>query len=569
MKTKNSFTHHIDLIATIGPTLETEEAIAAAIDAGAGWFRLPMGYRTRDHVEHGMRVRRVAASRGREVKLLFDLPSERLRLGETAPLEVSPGIECWLVQSGQPAPANALQVPSLEKLTGVVSPGHRVLALDGRIVLRVLELQGSAMLVRVERGTGRLQTNNSLVFPDSDVSYALVTEEDISLLQRAADSGIHPDWIAFSLVRSADQFNAACEMLRPIFPRHVSFMAKLETQAAIRQGDGLVNAADGIMVARGDLGLVVKPEELPQIQARLVATARTGGKSVVVATQFLENFAETGVPQRCELTDLVVAAQQQATAVMLGKETVFSRHPIESIELARRCLDTASEPHLPPAIFLREPRNTIQPNATRLIALEGGNGTGKTTLMERIKTDHPEWLMQRGVPDAWMEPKMKMRMIRDADWMASALYFFSGTLELTRELMLSLQTITPPPVVFLDRCLWSTLAVQVGHDPERLWELLPVLEGMSGHVCIPNTTVILTASLETLRKRISTKDSSERAFDELTQNYAYWERELLFYGWLKQAIAEVGLPQYRVEILDTDNLSFDAVASHVESLVAL
>ena len=164
---------------------------------------------------------------------------------------------------------------------------------------------------------------------------------------------------------------------------------------------------------------------------------------------------------------------------------------------------------------------------------------------------------------------MKMRMIRDADWMASALYFFSGTLERSRELMIEFQTPTPPPVVFLDRCLWSTLAVQTGLDPARLRELLLVLTAMSGHICVPDTTIVLTASIEALRERIAAKEPSERAFDELTRNYGYWERELAFYRWLKEAVAESGLPPFRVEILETDNLSPDSLADRVERLIFL
>ena len=163
---------------------------------------------------------------------------------------------------------------------------------------------------------------------------------------------------------------------------------------------------------------------------------------------------------------------------------------------------------------------------------------------------------------------MKMRMIRDANWMASALYFFSGTLELTRELMLGFQTTNLPPVVFLDRCLWSTLAVHAGHDPVRLGELLPVLTAMSGHICVPDTTIVLTASIETLRERIAVKDPTERAFDELTQNYAYWERELVFYRWLQRAVSDARHPPFRVEILETDKLEPEEVASRVEHLIS-
>jgi deoxyadenosine/deoxycytidine kinase len=345
-------------------------------------------------------------------------------------------------------------------------------------------------------------------------------------------------------------------------------MAKVETREIIHNGEGIVQASDGIMVARGDLGLVVEPEDMPQIQERFVEIARAKGKPVIVATQFLESFASSGMPQRCELTDLAAAARQGATGIMLGKETVFSDYPIESIRLATRCLKAASRIRLPIGLFLREPRNSFSGGSTPLIAIEGGNGVGKTTLIERIRAMHPDWTIRRGVPDAWMEPQMKMRMIRDADWMASAFYFLSGSMELTRELTLLFQQKISLPTVCLDRSLWSTLAVHVGHDPSRLADFMPMLQLMGGHVCIPNKTVVLTASPETLRRRISEKNPSERVFDELTQNYDYWEQELAFYHWLREAVAEVGLTQFQIEIVNTDDLSSDEVVDYVDRLIS-
>ena len=163
---------------------------------------------------------------------------------------------------------------------------------------------------------------------------------------------------------------------------------------------------------------------------------------------------------------------------------------------------------------------------------------------------------------------MKMRMIRDADWMASAFYFFSGTMELTRELMPLFQRQLALSTVCLDRSLWSTLAVHVGHDPSRLTNLMLMLESMGGHVCVPNKTIVLIASPETLRRRVSEKDPSERIFDELTQNYDYLERESAFYYWLREAVAEIGMPQFQIEIVNTDNLSSDEVVDYVDRLIS-
>lgn len=558
----------VNVMATVGPTLETAEDIASAIDAGAGWFRFPTGYRNRDHVAHALLVRDVAENKGADVKILFDLPSERLRLGSISPQEVAPGYEISFFDSNEKFSDGNIGIPGLNKLQGAIKPGNRVLALDGRMVLRILDFDSRLMRTVVESGSGPLQTGNSVVFPDSSADFSLFESADVDLLRKAEAAGHVPDWIALSMVTSVGQFNSAVTAIRDFLPNSIRFMAKLETREIILNSVGIVEASDGIMVARGDLGLVVKSEDMPQIQESLVEIAKAKGKPVIVATQFLENFASSGVPQRCELTDLATAARQGASGIMLGKETVFSNHPIESIALATRCLKAASRIRLPIGLFVREPRNLYSGGSSSLIAIEGGNGVGKTTLIEHLRYARPEWTIRRGVPDAWMEPKMKMRMIRDADWMASAFYFFSGSMEITRELAQLIQRQVLPSKICLDRSLWSTLAVQVGHDPKRLDQLMPMLELMAGHVCVPNKTVVLTASPETLLRRVSEKERSERIFDELTQNYDYWEQESAFYYWLQEAVAEIGLPQFQVEIVNTDNLSPDEVVECVDKLIS-
>ena len=555
-------------MATIGPTLETAESISSAIDAGAGWFRFPTGYRNRDHVTHALLVREVAKSKGSDVKILFDLPSERLRLGSISPREVAPGKELSFFDSDGRCFGEHVGIPGLEKLRGTIEPGHRVLALDGRIVLRVLEFDSKFLRTVVERGTGQLQTSNSVIFPDSTADFALFESADVDLLRKADAAGLVPDWIAFSMVTSVEQFNSAVTALQEFLPNSVRFMAKLETREIILKGEEIIQASDGIMVARGDLGLVVEPEELPQIQKKLVEIAKAKCKPVIVATQFLENFASSGIPQRCELTDLATAAWQGVSAIMLGKETVYSNHPIESIRLATQCLKAASRIRLPISLFLRDPRSLYIGDSSRVIAIEGGNGVGKTTLIESIRVNHPDWMIRRGVPDAWMEPQMKMRMIRDADWVASAFYFLSGAIELNRELLEFIQQQVSPPHICLDRSLWSTLAVHVGHDPRRLGELMQMLELMGGHICVPNKTIILIASPETLGRRISEKQPSERVFDELTQNFDYWEREVAFYYWLQEAVAELGMPQFQVDIVNTDKLNSDEVVKYVFGLIS-
>ena len=158
------------------------------------------------------------------------------------------------------------------------------------------------------------------------------------MLKAFVAQDLHPDWIALSLIASPDDVREARAEVRSCLGSNVKIMAKFETVAAVERADEIIDESDGIMVARGDLGLAVGYIRLPEVQERLVQLARRANKISVVATQVMEGFAETGLPQRAELSDLSLIARQRADVVMLGKETVFSPRPIDCIRLARELL---------------------------------------------------------------------------------------------------------------------------------------------------------------------------------------------------------------------------------------
>jgi pyruvate kinase len=166
----------------------------------------------------------------------------------------------------------------------------------------------------------------------------VITPPDRALLQAFAAEKLLPEWIALSLIASPRDVRLGRRAAREILGQDIRVMAKFETLAAVQCAEEIIRESDGIMVARGDLGLAVGYVGLPEVQDRLVAAARKAGKVAVVATQVLEVFAETGLPQRSELSDLSLIARQRAHAVMLGKETVYSPRPIECIRLAREVL---------------------------------------------------------------------------------------------------------------------------------------------------------------------------------------------------------------------------------------
>jgi thymidylate kinase len=190
-----------------------------------------------------------------------------------------------------------------------------------------------------------------------------------------------------------------------------------------------------------------------------------------------------------------------------------------------------------------------------VLAIEGPNGAGKTTLSERLSKRLGGVPQCLGTDEAWFAESFKVRMIRDADWFASALFFLSGCFEQMRLLRQQAH-----PLVIMDRCLWSTLAVHGAEDPARLETLLAMLRPIAGQVNIPHTTLVLEASLATCRARIARKTGSARALDELTSNARFHAREREFYRWL-------GTQTPGVVFLDVDDSDEEEVASKAIALL--
>jgi len=333
-----------EIMATIGPTLEKPEDLAKAIEVGARWFRLPCGYRQRPHLENSRGIRAAAQSTGIAVKLLLDLPSSRPRTGTMQEVRLTVGdpVLFWDPENGgsEPAQNGTLRVPlpGLAALVSKLKTKHRMWFCDGRLSFIIDELHESSVLARMEKGTIPLKSSNSIFLPDSPSPFAVMTPQDCGLLQSFRSNKLMPDWIALSLVGSPEDVRCARKEAREQLGGEPQIMAKFETEQALSAIEEIIEEADGVMVARGDLGLAVGYIRLPEVQETLVAAARRAGKPVVVATQALEIFAETGLPQRAELSDLSLIARQRADAVMLGKETVFSPRPIECIRFALEML---------------------------------------------------------------------------------------------------------------------------------------------------------------------------------------------------------------------------------------
>jgi len=539
-------------MVTIGPTLEKFEDLCQAVEAGARWFRLPCGYRQRPHLENARTIRRLAVECKMPLKLLLDLPSSRPRTGSMDELKLAIGdrVVFWDLENATAAPVlpgiNLVPLPRLRKLLSKIQSNQRIWFCDGRLEFIADEITDDLLFAHLERGSIPLKTSNSIYLPDSDSPFEMLTGEDLALLKSLADQEIAPDWVAFSLVSTPEDVVFGRQELKRYFSVDVRIMAKIETAAAVDRVEEILSAADGIMVARGDLGPAVDFYRLPAIQEQLLLAARRAGKTVVVATQILEGYAESGIPPRPEISGLAELARQAPDAIMLGKETVFSPRPIDCIRLAVKTMTYEADrigkirSELPRCLS-----STLGP--PHVVAIEGPNGAGKTLLCSLLQ-ERLGLPCLRGIPPPWEHAEMKLYLIRDADWFASAMYFLSGVIESSRKAIHD-----PGEVKLMDRSLWSTLAVHYAHDPGRLDLLLRLLELTAGWVKVPDITIVLEARPETCRQRIARKSELEKQWDGAAPcSVEFHQREREFYHWLAKQWP-------KVVFLDTEQNDLETV----------
>ncbi|MDQ2106431.1 dTMP kinase, partial [Azospirillum isscasi] len=240
----------------------------------------------------------------------------------------------------------------------------------------------------------------------------------------------------------------------------------------------------------------------------------------------LEIFAETGIPQRCELVDVAHASLSGASGIMLGKETVFSRHPLEAIRLGAGLGQVSS---LPSSSWLSYARKGGRRDSSRrLIAIEGPNGAGKSTVCSRV-TERLGAVSMRGVPALWEEVSLKTRVLSSKHWQAALLHYLAGTIELQSDL-------PAEDDVVIDRCVWSTLAVHAALEPSRIRTVLRALDMFAAEIPFPDLTIYLDADPAACQARIANKTSLERQWDEVgpTGVQAH-QRERDLFAWLAQA----------------------------------
>jgi pyruvate kinase len=314
------------IVATLGPASSDRATIAALFAAGADVFRINMSHTPHDRMRELVRIiRNVEQEYGRPIAALVDLQGPKLRIGTFKDDAVALVAGTNFVLDADPAPGDLDRVylPHPEIFTAL-RPGHTLLLDDGKIRLAVLEASPERAVTRVEVG-GKLSARKGVSVPNTVLAFSALTRKDHSDLEAALDAGV--DWIALSFVQRPEDIAEAKKIARG----RAAVMAKMEKPQAVEHLAEIIDAADALMVARGDLGVELPLEKVPALQKQMTRAARRAGKPVVVATQMLESMISSPVPTRAEVSDVATAIYEGTDAVMLSAESASGQFPIEAV----------------------------------------------------------------------------------------------------------------------------------------------------------------------------------------------------------------------------------------------
>ncbi|AWK08009.1 pyruvate kinase [Streptomyces spongiicola] len=346
------------IVCTLGPSTDSYQQIKALVDAGMDVARLNLSHGTHaDHEERYRHVRKASDETGRSVGVLADLQGPKIRLGRFREGPV-------LLEHGDPFTITVEPLEGDREICGTtyaglaedVSPGERILVDDGRVSLEVTAVDGPRVHTTVVEG-GVISDHKGLNLPGVAVSVPALSGKDVDDLRWAVRTGA--DIIALSFVRSGRDIEDVHRIMDEE-GRRLPVIAKIEKPQAVDDIDGIVAAFDGIMVARGDLGVEMPLERVPLVQKRAITLARRNAKPVIVATQMLDSMVDNSRPTRAEASDVANAVIDGTDAVMLSGETSVGKYPVETVRTMSRIVEAAEQEilanGLPPLTVRGKPR---------------------------------------------------------------------------------------------------------------------------------------------------------------------------------------------------------------------
>ena len=349
-------------VVTLGPACESAEQIGRLVEAGAGVLRLNLSHGSLEsHLSTVATIRQVEEARGVPIAIMADLPGPKIRLAGVVPEHLETGASLTMVGPEEGVDEAGLLSIDVRGVLQAVEIGHRILIDDGNIRLLVVAVEGRGDRVRVGcvvTSGGALRPRNGVNVPDSDPDLPAVTDRDLDFAHAMTRAGA--DFLAVSFCRDGDDLRRLrSEVSGDAAGFAPGIVAKVERPAAVANLMDVVAASDAVLVARGDLGVEMDIAEVPVVQKRIVAAARSAGRPVIVATQMLQSMIEAASPTRAEATDVANAIFDGADALMLSGETAIGRHPVLAVEMLRRIADSTESwmderegPEVPSPILL-------------------------------------------------------------------------------------------------------------------------------------------------------------------------------------------------------------------------
>ncbi len=351
------------IVATLGPASSGQGVIAKLFAAGADVFRINMSHTSHERMrELVAAIRAVESEHGRPIGILVDLQGPKLRVGSFANgLASLVQAETFVLDRDlRPGDSARVHLPHPE-IFAAAEPGHTLLLDDGKIRLVATEVEKERIVTRVEVG-GKLSDRKGVSLPETVIPFSALAEKDRSDLEAALDAGI--DWVALSFIQRPEDIAEAKKITRG----RAAVMAKIEKPQAVHRLAEIIDVADSLMVARGDLGVEMPLEKVPGVQMLMTRSARRSGKPVVVATQMLESMISSPVPTRAEVSDVSTAIFEGADAVMLSAESAAGQYPVEAVTTMNRI---AEEVERDPFYRTMIDAQRTEPEATGADAIAG------------------------------------------------------------------------------------------------------------------------------------------------------------------------------------------------------
>ena len=326
------------IIATLGPASRNYTVLRKMFAAGLDVVRLNASHGSHEeHLDAIDLIRRLNKRYRRHIRIMQDLEGFRIRVGrfkggKTKLLKSRTIV--WLTNDSRACGPKTIPFDYKGDLTPI-KPGRLIYIDDGNLALRVKCVSGNSIKAFVVEG-GILKERKGINIPDVDLEFEGMTAKDKKDIAFGVKQGV--DYIALSFVRNADDVRQAAALIRPGLPR-CRIVAKIESRQAIENIDAIIEAADGIMIARGDMGIAVPIHEIPVIQKRIIKKCNAAGKFVITATQMLEHMTEHSRPTRAEVTDVANAIIDGTDFVMLSAETAVGRFPYESVRMMNQIIE--------------------------------------------------------------------------------------------------------------------------------------------------------------------------------------------------------------------------------------